>query len=117
MNQGRCPCHPGNKAQRLFGACDPITGNRFEVVECEECGLARTAPQLSPDELDREVEQLATAIAGKSREAIAAGKRLFYEQRELSIEAAYGKAGEVMAENATMGDARRGIARFTKRSD
>ena len=53
MNQGRCPCHPGNGAQRLFGASDPITGSRFEIVECAECGLARTAPQLSPDELDR----------------------------------------------------------------
>ncbi len=53
MNEGSCPCHSGTKAQRLFGACDPITGNRFEIVECAECGLARTAPQLSPDELDR----------------------------------------------------------------
>jgi len=92
-----------------------LTGDFIDALTARERGLVNRVA--SPDELDREVEQLATAIAGKSREAIAAGKRLFYEQRELSIEAAYGKAGDVMAENATMGDARRGIARFTKRSD
>ena len=92
-----------------------LTGDFIDALTARERGLVNRV--VSPDELDREVEQLATAIAGKSREAIAAGKRLFYEQRELSIEAAYGKAGDVMAENAIMGDARRGIARFTKRSD
>jgi len=44
------------------------------------------------------------------------GKRLFYEQRELPIEAAYARAAEVMACNAATEDARGGIARFTKRA-
>jgi enoyl-CoA hydratase/carnithine racemase len=68
-----------------------------------------------PEALDAEIGKLATSIAAKSAAAVAAGKRFFYEQRELSIEAAYAKAAEVMAGNAVMEDARRGIARFTKR--
>ena len=36
-------------------------------------------------------------------------------QLELSIEAAYVRAADVMACNATMDDARQGIAKFTKR--
>jgi len=53
---------------------------------------------------------------GQSPEAVALGKRLFYEQLELSIEAAYERASDVMACNAGTEDARRGIARFTKRT-
>jgi SAM-dependent methyltransferase len=53
MNRGRCPRHPAADAERRFGADDSVTGDRFDVVECVECGLARTAPQPSPDELDR----------------------------------------------------------------
>jgi enoyl-CoA hydratase/carnithine racemase len=68
-----------------------------------------------PELLDAEVEKLATAIAAKSSAAVAAGKRFFYEQRELSIEAAYRLAADVMAGNAIMDDARQGIAKFTKR--
>jgi enoyl-CoA hydratase/carnithine racemase len=70
-----------------------------------------------PEALDAEVNELAMAIAAKSPAAIAAGKRLFYEQLELSIEAAYASAAQVMACNAVMDDARGGIARFTKRVD
>src|SRR5208283_4462177 len=46
-------CHPGAKTQRLFGATDPVTEDRFEIVRCSECGLARTDPQPSAAELDR----------------------------------------------------------------
>lgn len=53
MNRGCCPCHAGTKAQHLFRASDPISGDRFEILRCTDCGLARTAPQPSPDELDR----------------------------------------------------------------
>jgi enoyl-CoA hydratase/carnithine racemase len=90
-----------------------LTGDFIDAQTARERGLVnRVVP---PEALDAEVEKLATAIATKSPAAVAAGKRLFYEQRELSIEAAYTKAAEVMADNAAKDDARRGIARFTKR--
>jgi SAM-dependent methyltransferase len=53
MNRSDCPCHLGAKVQPLFVASDPVTGERFEVVRCAGCGLARTDPQPSSNELDR----------------------------------------------------------------
>jgi enoyl-CoA hydratase/carnithine racemase len=90
-----------------------LTGDFIDAQTARERGLVnRVVP---PELLDAEVEKLATAIAAKSPAAVAAGKRFFYEQRELSIEAAYMLASDVMAGNATMDDARKGIAKFTKR--
>jgi 2-polyprenyl-3-methyl-5-hydroxy-6-metoxy-1,4-benzoquinol methylase len=53
MNHGCCPCRPGVPTHHLFSASDPVTGDRFEIVRCTECGLARTDPQPAPNELDR----------------------------------------------------------------
>ena len=90
-----------------------------EVVPHEQSARERGLVNrvVPPEALDAEIGKLTTAIAAKSAVAIAAGKRLFYEQQELSIEAAYAKAAEVMACNAVMDDARGGIARFTKRAE
>jgi enoyl-CoA hydratase/carnithine racemase len=90
-----------------------LTGEFIDAQAARERGLVNRV--VAPEELDAEVDRLAALIAGKSREAIAAGKRLFYRQRELSLEAAYAEAAEVMAGNEVMEDARQGIARFTRR--
>jgi len=90
-----------------------LTGDFIDAQTARERGLVnRVVP---PQELDAEVEKLAATIASKSPEAIAAGKRLFYQQRELTIDAAYRRAGDVMAQNAILDDAQQGIARFSKR--
>jgi enoyl-CoA hydratase/carnithine racemase len=90
-----------------------LTGDFIDAATARERGLVnRVVPSA---QLDAEVDALAAQIAAKSPEAIALGKRLFYEQLELSIEAAYERASDVMACNAGTEDARRGIARFTKR--
>ena len=91
-----------------------LTGEFIDAPTARERGLVnRVVPQA---QLDAEIAALAAQIAAKSPEAIALGKRLFYEQLELSIEAAYERASDVMACNAGTDDARRGIARFTKRT-
>jgi len=91
-----------------------LTGDFIDAPTARERGLVnRVVPR---EGLDAEVEELATQIASKSPEAVAAGKRLFYQQRDLTIEAAYAKASDVMAQNAILGDAQKGIARFSKRS-
>jgi enoyl-CoA hydratase/carnithine racemase len=90
-----------------------LTGDFIDAETARERGLVNRV--VAPAALDAEVETLAAAIAAKSREAIAAGKRLFYQQRELPIAAAYAAAGEVMAQNAVQKDAREGIAKFTRR--
>jgi enoyl-CoA hydratase/carnithine racemase len=90
-----------------------LTGEFIDAHTARERGLVNRV--VAPELLDAEVEKLALTIAAKSAAAVAAGKRLFYQQRELPIEAAYARATDVIADNATWEDARRGIARFTKR--
>jgi enoyl-CoA hydratase/carnithine racemase len=89
-----------------------LTGDFIDAETARARGLVNRV--VSPELLDSEIDRLTTAIAAKSRPAIAAGKRLFYEQLELPIEAAYARASEVMACNAVLDDAREGIARFTR---
>jgi enoyl-CoA hydratase/carnithine racemase len=90
-----------------------LTGDFIDAATARERGLVNRV--VAPEALDEEVARLTAAIAAKSAAAVAAGKRLFYEQLELGIAAAYARAGEVMACNAAEPDARRGIAAFTKR--
>ena len=90
-----------------------LTGEFIDAHTAHACGLVNRV--VAPELLDAEVEKLALGIAAKSAAAIAAGKRLFYQQRELPIETAYARATEVIADNATWEDARRGVARFTRR--
>ncbi len=91
-----------------------LTGDFIDAATAQARGLVNRV--VAPEALDAEVERLTAAIAAKSPAAVAAGKRLFYEQLELGIEAAYARAGEVMACNAVGPDARAGIARFTRKS-
>jgi len=90
-----------------------LTGDFIDAETARERGLVnRVVPT---DALDAEVEKLASTIASKSPDAIAAGKRLFYQQREMTLDAAYRRAADVMAQNAILEDAQKGIARFSKR--
>ncbi|MDR5740788.1 MULTISPECIES: enoyl-CoA hydratase [unclassified Caballeronia] len=74
-----------------------MTGDFIDARTARERGLVnRVAP---PGELDDAVRALASSIAGKPREAVAAGKRLFYRQLEAGIDAAYALASETMACN------------------
>jgi enoyl-CoA hydratase/carnithine racemase len=91
-----------------------LTGDFIDAATARERGLVnRVVP---PETLDAEIGRLTASIAAKSPAAIAIGKRLFYEQLELPIEAAYAQASEAMACNAVLEDAREGIAGFTKRT-
>ena len=90
-----------------------LTGDFIDAATARERGLVNRV--VAADALDAEVEALAASIAAKSPAAIAAGKRLFYQQRELTIEAAYRAAGEVMASNAVTDETQAGIAKFAKR--
>jgi enoyl-CoA hydratase/carnithine racemase len=90
-----------------------LTGDFIDAATALARGLVNRV--VAPEALDAEIARLATAIAAKSPGAIALGKRFFYQQRELGIEAAYARAGEVMACNAVQDDARQGIGKFTRK--
>ncbi|SAK50650.1 enoyl-CoA hydratase [Caballeronia fortuita] len=74
-----------------------VTGEFIDAATARERGLVNRVA--SPDELDDAVRSLAATIAAKPREAVAAGKGLFYRQLESGIEAAYALASETMACN------------------
>ena len=66
-------------------------------------------------ELDAEVESLVHSILQKPRVAVAMGKALVYQQRELGIEAAYQLAGQAMATNMMDPDAQEGAQAFVQK--
>ncbi|SAK93108.1 enoyl-CoA hydratase [Caballeronia calidae] len=74
-----------------------VTGEFIDAATARERGLVNRV--VSPDALDDAVHTLAATIAAKPREAVAAGKGLFYRQLETGIEAAYALASETMACN------------------
>jgi 1,4-dihydroxy-2-naphthoyl-CoA synthase len=91
-----------------------LTGEFIDAASAQAKGLVNRVVPV--ERLDEEISKLAASIAVKSREAVAAGKALFYQQIEAGIEQAYAMAGDVMACNATFADARAGIARFTRKN-
>ncbi len=90
-----------------------LTGDFIDAATARERGLVNRV--VAPAALAAETERLALLIAAKSPAAVAAGKRLFYEQLELPLAAAYARATEVMATNAVGDDARQGIGGFAQR--
>ena len=67
------------------------------------------------DKLDEEVVALAASIVAKSPLAVGMGKRAFYEQLEMGLDAAYQMAAETMACNMMAADAAEGIDAFTEK--
>jgi enoyl-CoA hydratase/carnithine racemase len=90
-----------------------MTGRFVTAEEAEVRGLINRA--VADDELDKTVGDLAAAICAKSPEAVRLGKRMFYAQRDMGLEEAYGFAGEVMARNMMGRDARAGVGAFIGR--
>ena len=87
-----------------------LTGGFIDAEEARARGLVnRVVPA---EQLDAAVDALVNAILAKPREAIAAGKELFYRQRELGIEAAYQLAGQSMACNMMLDVAQEGVQAF-----
>lgn len=87
-----------------------LTGEMIDARTALDWGLVnRVVPAT---EIDGAVHALASAIAAKSPAVVALGKRAFYAQMELGLEAAYALAGETMACNMLEPDAAEGIDAF-----
>jgi enoyl-CoA hydratase/carnithine racemase len=90
-----------------------LTGDFIDAATAKERGLVnRVVPA---EKLDAEVRALAEAIIRKSSVAVATGKKMFYKQMEMGMEAAYGYAAEVMACNMMAADAGEGIDAFMQK--
>jgi enoyl-CoA hydratase/carnithine racemase len=87
-----------------------LTGGFISAPEAQARGLVNRV--CSADQLDAQVDELVHAILSKPREAVRVGKVLFYQQREMGIEAAYQLAGQTMACNMVHGVAQEGVQAF-----
>lgn len=90
-----------------------LTGEMIDALEAKQRGLVnRVVPA---DSLDQEVGRLVASVLAKSPAAIAVGKRVFYQQSELGLDAAYQLASETMACNMSFDDAAEGIDAFIEK--
>jgi enoyl-CoA hydratase/carnithine racemase len=90
-----------------------MTGDFIDAETAMQYGLLNHV--VPAGELDKAVADLASRIASKSAVAVAAGKRLFYRQRDLELSAAYDAAAETMACNMMAEDVGEGIDAFMQK--
>ena len=90
-----------------------MTGDFIDAQTALAYGLVnRVVP---PQELDAEIHKLALSIIAKTPVAVAAGKKLFYEQLDAGLERAYELASEAMVCNMMTEDAAEGIDAFMQK--
>lgn len=99
---------PIKKAMELL-----LTGDFMDAATALDQGLLNRVA--APEALDAAVEQLVQSILDKPRVAVAMGKALVYQQRELGVEAAYQLAGQTMAVNMQDPDAQEGVNAFAQK--
>jgi enoyl-CoA hydratase/carnithine racemase len=87
-----------------------LTGDFISAAEAVEQGLVNEAVPIQA--LDAAVVALASKIVAKPREAVAAGKGLFYRQLEMGTQAAYQLAVQTMACNMMTASALEGVQAF-----
>lgn len=90
-----------------------LTGDFIDASTALAQGLVNRVVPLV--QLDAEIEQLLQAIVEKPRAAIALGKTLLYQQRELGLAAAYQLAGQTMAVNMMDAAAQEGAHAFAQK--
>lgn len=96
VGQQGCPRHPGAGSTRLLLVDHLGDAQRFEVVRCEECGLARTEPQLSPQELDRYYPSSYYGVSRRYRLDLDRSISLITRHRIRRIEIMTGGPGRVL---------------------
>lgn len=99
---------PAKRAMEML-----LTGDFIDASTALDQGLVNRV--VAADALDAEVEQLVVSILGKPRAAVALGKSLVYQQRELGMEAAYQLAGQTMAVNMMDAAAQEGAQAFAEK--
>jgi enoyl-CoA hydratase/carnithine racemase len=87
-----------------------LTGEFIDAQTALQRGLINRVT--STNALDSEIAKLTASIVAKPPQAIAAGKRLFYKQAEMGIDAAYQLAGQTMACNMMDEAALEGVQAF-----
>ena len=90
-----------------------LTGDFIDAQTAKQFGLVNEV--VPTEDLDDAVASLAQKITGKSPLAVNLGKKMFYEQVDMDLSAAYQFAGERMTCNMDSEDAREGIDAFIEK--
>lgn len=90
-----------------------LTGEMIDAEQARSIGLVN---RIAPDPRAAALA-LAQQIASKSSHTLRVGKRAFYEQAELPLDAAYAYAAQVMTENMLARDAVEGIGAFIEKRE
>ncbi|MCK0138855.1 enoyl-CoA hydratase [Aliiroseovarius sp. F47248L] len=89
------------------------TGEFIDATRAREVGLVnRVVPH---DQLRTATDELAQTVASKLGAAVKIGKASFYDQADMSLEAAYAFAGAAMVENMMLRDTEEGISAFIEK--
>jgi enoyl-CoA hydratase/carnithine racemase len=87
-----------------------LTGDAIDAQAALDRGLVNRV--VAPEALEPEVRRLAAQIGARSSALVAAGKRAFYRQVEMSLEEAYDLASGEMVSALALDDAGEGIDAF-----
>ncbi len=90
-----------------------LTGDPIDAQTALARGLINRV--VAPEQLDQEIAKLTQSIVEKTPVAVAAGKRMFYQQTEAGLERAYALATEAMVCNMMTEDAQEGIDAFAQK--
>lgn len=99
---------PAKKAMEML-----LTGEQIDAREALHYGLVNRV--VSPEALEKETQSLAEQVCDTGPGIVALGKEAFYRQFQMPQHQAYGYAKEVMSLNATLPDAKEGIAAFLEK--
>ncbi|MEI4470267.1 enoyl-CoA hydratase [Frigidibacter sp. MR17.24] len=89
------------------------TGSFIDADRAAGLGLINRA--VAPGRLEAETLALARQVADKLSGAVRIGKRLFYDQAQMGLAAAYDHAGAAMVENMLWRDTDEGICAFLEK--
>ena len=92
-----------------------LMGEFLPAARVAEMGLVNRVVPL--EDVEAAAVDMARIIADKSPSAVKIGKRAFYEQLQMPLDAAYAYTGEVMVENMLNRDTEEGIAAFLEKRD
>ena len=87
-----------------------VLGEIIDADRAERLGLVNRV--VSPEDLEKAATEMADRAAQKSRAVLALGKRAFYAQRDMDLEAAYRHTSKVIVDNLMMDQAKEGISAF-----
>jgi enoyl-CoA hydratase/carnithine racemase len=90
-----------------------LTGVPIDAATAADWGLVNRV--VAPEELDAATEEMAARIATASTLTVSIGKRAFYEQIDLDLQAAYEHCADVMSRNAAEADAQEGMCAFLEK--